>query len=63
MIVADIYRPEQWADFFLLVGTGAATLTGLIFVAMTINLSAITRDIVINRLGRHFPTMFFGYDT
>src|ERR1700685_1391551 len=41
MFVADIYRPGQWTDFFLLVGTGAVTLTGLVFVAMSLNLRVI----------------------
>jgi len=44
--MADIYRPEQWHDLFLLVGTGSVTLTGLIFVALTIHLRSITQDIV-----------------
>src|SRR6202451_3116472 len=44
MFVADIYRPGQWTDFFLLVGTGAVTLTGLVFVAMSLNLKAIAID-------------------
>ena len=44
MVGADIYRPEQWTDFFILVGTGAVTLTGLIFVAMALNLKAIAAD-------------------
>ena len=44
MIAADIFRPEQWTDFFLLVGTGAVTLTGLVFVAMSINLRTIAVD-------------------
>jgi len=44
MIAADIFRPEQWTDFFLLVGTGAVTLTGLVFVAMSLNLKAIAID-------------------
>ena len=44
MITAtDIYKPEQWHDFFLLVGTGAAALTGLVFVAVSINLKAVAR--------------------
>ena len=30
------YRPDQWTNFFLLVGTGAITLTGLVFVAMSL---------------------------
>ena len=44
MTAADIFRPEQWTNFFLLVGTGAVTLTGLVFVAMSINLKAIAID-------------------
>jgi len=44
MIAADIYRPDQWTNFFLLVGTGAVTLTGLVFVALSLNLKAIVGD-------------------
>ena len=44
MIAADIYRPELWNDFFLLVGTGAVTLTGLVFVALSLNLKTIAVD-------------------
>jgi len=35
---------EQWTDFFILVGTGSATLAGLVFVALTINLRGVARD-------------------
>jgi hypothetical protein len=44
VVGADIFRPEQWTNFFLLVGTGAITLTGLVFVAMSLNLKAIAGD-------------------
>ncbi len=44
MIAATIFRPGQWTDFFVLVGTGAATLTGLVFVAMSLNLRVIAVD-------------------
>jgi hypothetical protein len=44
MIAGDILVPEQWNNFFLLVGTGAVTLTGLVFVAMSLNLKAIAVD-------------------
>jgi hypothetical protein len=44
VIAADIFRPGQWNDFFLLVGTGAVTLTGLVFVAMSLNLKVIAFD-------------------
>jgi hypothetical protein len=44
MIAADIFRPGQWTDFFVLVGTGAVTLTGLVFVAMSLNLNVIAID-------------------
>jgi hypothetical protein len=36
------YQAAQWHDFFLMVGGGAAALTGLIFVAMTLHLDDIT---------------------
>jgi hypothetical protein len=44
VIAADIFRPGQWTNFFLLVGTGAVTLTGLVFVAMSLNVKAIAID-------------------
>ncbi len=43
-MAVDIFRSGQWSDFFLLVGTGAVTLTGLVFVAMSLNVKAITVD-------------------
>jgi hypothetical protein len=44
MIPVDIYRPDQWHDFFVMVGGGAAALTGLVFVAMSLNLDVIAKD-------------------
>jgi hypothetical protein len=44
MIAADAYRPEQWHDFFVMVGGAAAALTGLVFVALSLNLGVILRD-------------------
>src|SRR5882757_8597798 len=41
---ADIFRPEQWHDFFLMVGGGAAALAGLVFVAVSINLTSVISD-------------------
>ena len=40
----DIYRPDLWHDFFLMVGGGAAALTGLVFVALALNLEVIAHD-------------------
>ena len=40
----DAYRADQWQDFFVMVGTGAAALTGLVFVAMSLNVAAIKGD-------------------
>lgn len=37
--------PEQWNNFFIMVGSGAAALAGLIFVAMSINHEIIIRNI------------------
>jgi hypothetical protein len=36
--------PEQWNNFFVMVGSGAAALAGLIFVAMSINHEIIFRN-------------------
>jgi hypothetical protein len=36
--------PEQWDNFFFMVGGGAATLAGLVFVAMSINHQIIIRN-------------------
>ena len=44
MVAADVYSPEHWNNFFVVVGTGSATLAGLVFVAMTINLKEATKD-------------------
>ena len=35
---------EQWDNYFLMAGGGAAALTGLIFVAMSINPESIVRN-------------------
>jgi hypothetical protein len=35
---------DQWNNFFIMVGGGAAALAGLVFIAMSINLSIINRD-------------------
>ena len=44
MVALDVYRPDQWHDFFIMVGGGAAVLTGLVFVAMSLNVNVITQD-------------------
>ncbi len=44
MQVPDVFRPDQWHDFFITVGGGAAALTGLVFVAMSLNVAAIAQD-------------------
>ncbi len=35
---------SSWHDYFMTVGAGAAALTGLVFVAMTLHLEEITKD-------------------
>jgi hypothetical protein len=44
MVTPEVYNPEQWNNFFVLVGTGSAALTGLVFVAVTINLKGVAKD-------------------
>src|SRR3954465_13289731 len=46
MLAADIYRPEEWHDFFVMVGGAAAVLTGLVFVALSLNLDVLLRDVM-----------------
>ena len=38
------YLPEAWHDFYVMVGSAAAVLTGLIFVAVSLHLRAVLRD-------------------
>ena len=45
MLAADAYQPDHWHDFFLTVGGAAAVLAGLVFVALSLNLSMVMRDI------------------
>ncbi len=44
MFAAEIYSPERWNNFFVLVGTGCAALTGLVFVAISVNLKDVVKD-------------------
>ncbi len=46
------YQPEQWHDFFLTVGGGAAALTGLGVVAMSMHVQTITMDPVLRHRAR-----------
>src|SRR5512133_2127333 len=44
MLALDSYRPDQWHDFFVMVGGSAAVLTGLVFVALSLNVNVVTQD-------------------
>ena len=44
MVGSEVYNPAQWTNFFVLVGTGSAALTGLVFVAMSINIKGVAKD-------------------
>jgi hypothetical protein len=44
MVTLEVYDPEQWNNFFVLAGSGSAALTGLVFVAITINLKGVAQD-------------------
>jgi hypothetical protein len=45
MLAADVYRPAEWHDFFVMLGGAAAVLTGLVFVALSLNLDALLPDV------------------
>jgi hypothetical protein len=40
--LTDAYRPDLWHDLFVVTGGAAAALAGLVFVAVTLHLSAVT---------------------
>ena len=44
MVGAEAYNPDLWNNFFVLVGTGSAALTGRVFVAISVNLRGVARD-------------------
>lgn len=44
MLASALYRPDEWSNFFVLVGTGSAALTGLVFVAISVNLRDVVKD-------------------
>jgi hypothetical protein len=44
MVTSEVSSLEQWNNFFILVGSGSAALTGLVFVAVTINLKGVAKD-------------------
>ena len=44
MVGSEVYDPARWNNFFVLVGTGSAALTGLVFVAMSINIRGVAKD-------------------
>jgi hypothetical protein len=41
---ADIYNPDAWNGFFTMVGGGVVALTGLVFVALSLNLRDLRKD-------------------
>ena len=47
---------SAWHDFFVMVGGGAAALTGLVFVAMTLHLQDIVHDPVHRHRARTILT-------
>lgn len=51
-----MYQPTVWHDYFLMVGGGAAALTGLVFVAMTLHLEEVTTDPVHRHRARTILT-------
>jgi hypothetical protein len=52
----DPYQPAQWHDFFITVGGGAAALTGLVVVAMSLHLRAIAVDPALRHRARSILT-------
>lgn len=40
--MTDAYQPDLWHDFYVVTGGAAAALAGLVFVAVTLHLAAVT---------------------
>jgi hypothetical protein len=53
-----MYQPALWHDYFVVVGGGAAALTGLVFVAMTLHIEEITNNPVHRHRARTILTGF-----
>ena len=51
-----MYDPAIWRDYFVMVGGGAAALTGLVFVAMTLHLENIVNHPVHRHRARTILT-------
>ena len=51
-----MYQPALWHDYFIVVGSGAAALTGLVFVAMTLHLEEVTGNPVHRHRARTILT-------
>jgi len=43
-MATEVFHPELWHEFFVMVGGGAAAMAGLVFVAMSVNLDVVARD-------------------
>jgi hypothetical protein len=44
VLLGDVHSPNEWHDFFIMVGGAAAVVTGLVFVAMSLNVTVIADD-------------------
>jgi hypothetical protein len=44
MIATDIFKPDEWHDFFVAAAGVGAVLAGLVFVAMSINLDVFAQN-------------------
>ena len=44
MDMSAVYQPEQWRDLYVMLGTSAAALIGLLFVATSLHLDDVVRN-------------------
>ena len=49
---ASAYDPEAWHDFFVMLGSAAAAITGLIFIGLSIHLRTISATSVLRERAR-----------
>jgi modulator of FtsH protease len=58
MIATDIYKPDEWRDFFLATTGAAAALAGLVFVAVSIHLDVVVQNVTRRNRARNMLTGF-----
>jgi hypothetical protein len=58
MIATDVFKPDEWHDFFLATAGAAAALAGLVFVAVSIHLDVVVQNVTRRNRAKNMLTGF-----